>query len=106
MYLKDFLVTYNLFDDYNISFPLYQSQLLQVFNLNEFDDKVISNIISDIEDDLKNNIDFVKVRELLYKNNENSIFNRENIMTLFFSYDYFYKFHNCYIKNDFSKFNI
>ena len=106
MYIKDFLTTYKSFDDYQVSFPLYQSQLLQAFNITEFNESEISNKMNIIEKELINNEYFIQIKLDLLKKFENSLFNENNISMLFLSYDYFDEFHKCYIKNDFSKFNI
>ena len=107
MYVKNFLTTYKLITDYNVSFPLYQSQLLQAFNLKEYDDDKILEQVKFLETELFNNVNFLQIKNrLLEKFENNSIFNNDNIIMLFFSYDYFDEFHKCYIKNDFTKFNI
>jgi len=106
MYCKNFITTYKNLNDYDLSFPLYQSQLLQAFNLSEFNENKITNKSNEIEKELYNNNEFIEIKKNLLKKFNNSLFNEENIMMLFFSYDYFDKFHKCYIKNDFSKFNI
>nr|UZT29024.1 hypothetical protein [Nucleocytoviricota sp.]UZT29127.1 hypothetical protein [Nucleocytoviricota sp.] len=106
MYCKNFITTYKSTNDYDISFPLYQSQLLQAFDLLDFDENKITNESNKIEKELINNNEFILIKKNLLKKFENSFFNEENIMMLFFSYDYFDEFHKCYIKNDFSKFNI
>lgn len=106
MYCKDFITTYKSTNDYDLSFPLYQSQLLQAFDLLDFDENKITNECNQIEKELVNNNEFNLIKKNLLKKFENSFFNEENIMMLFFSYDYFHEFHKCYIKNDFSKFNI
>lgn len=106
MYIKDFITTYKSIHDYEVSFSLYQSQLLQAFNIYEFDEFEICNKMNIIEKELINNEYFIQIKSKLLKKFENSLFNKDNISMLFLSYDYFDKFHNCYIKNDFSKFNI
>ena len=106
MYNKDFLTTYTLIDDYEISFPLYQSQLLQIFNIEEFDEIKILNEFKNIESEICYNLDFLKIKKNLLEKFKNSIFNEDNIIMLLLSFEYFDNFHKCYIKNDFSKFNI
>tara|TARA_R110002073_G_scaffold75745_5_gene184783 strand:+ start:2073 stop:2393 length:321 start_codon:yes stop_codon:yes gene_type:complete len=106
MYIKDFITTYKSIEDYEISFPLYQSQLLQAFNISKFNESEISNQMDIIEKELINDDSFIQIKLNLLKNFDNSLFNENNISMLFLSYDYFDEFHKCYIKKDFSKFNI
>lgn len=107
MYIKNFLTTYKFINEYQISFNLYQSQLLQAFNINEYDDYKILDEVKKLETELFNNVAFLQVKnKLLEKFKNNLIFDNDNIIMLFFSYDYFDEFHKCYIKNDFSNFNI
>ena len=44
-YIADFVCTYNLIDEYESSLWLYQIQILQAFNLEQFDDDKINSII-------------------------------------------------------------
>lgn len=106
MYCKNFITTYKSLNDYDLSFPLYQSQLLQAFDLLDFDENKIANECNQIEKELFNNDKFILIKKNLLKKFDNSLFNEDNIMMVFFSYDYFDEFHKCYIKNDFTKFNI
>lgn len=107
MYIKDFITTYKSIDDYNLSFALYQVQLLQAFNIKSYDDNKILNEVKKLEIELYNNVSFLQTKNNLLENyKDNLIFNNDNIIMLFFSYDFFDQFHKCYIKNDFSKFNI
>ena len=106
MYIKDFITTYKSLDNYEDSFPLYQSQLIQAFNLTKFDEKEISYISDIIEKELNINNDFINIKNKLLENYKDTLFNESNIMMLFFSYTYFDEFHKCYIKDDFSKFNL
>lgn len=106
MYSKDFITTYKNVDDYETSLCLYQSQIIQAFNLKVFDEYKIANQIDKIENELINNIDIINIKKQLLEKYNNSFFNKNNIFTLLFGYEYFNEFHKCYIKNDFSNFII
>ena len=92
MYIKDFITTYKSIEDYEISFPLYQSQLLQAFNISKFNESEISNQMDIIEKELINDDSFIQIKLNLLKNFDNSLFNENNISMLFLSYDYFDEF--------------
>ena len=106
MYCKDFLTTYKSIDDDNLSQSLYQSQLLQAFNIETFNESDIANKINIIEKELYQNLYIKDIKEKLIEKYGTLFLTRENIFTLFFCYDYFDEFHKCYIKNDFSNFKI
>ena len=55
-YITDFVCTYNLIDEYENSFWLYQIQILQAFNLEEFDDEKINIVIQNLYKKYKDNI--------------------------------------------------
>ena len=106
MYCKDFLTTYKEIENYEDSYELYKIQLMQIFKINNFDDKIIANENDIIDKELSNNNDYNNIKKELLNKYNNCLFDENNISILFFSYDYFDLFHKCYIKNDFSNFNI
>ena len=106
MYCKDFITTYKNIDDYQTSLSLYQTQIIQAFNLETFDEDKISNKINEIESELENNIHINNIKNKLLEKYNNSFLNKNNIFTLLFGYEYFSQFHKCYIMNDFSNFII
>ena len=110
MYCKDFLTTYKTIDDDNLSLSLYQSQLMQAFNMDTFNENAIANKIDNIEKELEQNLYINEIKEklleTLLKTYNNPLLTKENIFTMFFSYDYFDEFHKCYIKNNFETFKI
>jgi len=91
----DFICTYHMFDDKEESNLLYQIQLLQAFDLKDFDENKIieeQNIIFEKWNQHKqiyNLILLLKEKYKLYSNDDNIIFQ------LLFSYDYFYIFLAC-----------
>ena len=52
-YKTDFMCTYNLIEDYNDSFILYQVQLLLSFNTRIFDDEKINYITEQLYEKYK-----------------------------------------------------
>ena len=106
MYQKNFLTTYKDIEDEEISLSLYKSQLIQAFNIKTFDENIIANKIDIIEKELNDNSYIQSIKEKLLNKYANPLINSENIFTIFFSYDYFNEFHKCYIKNNFTNFNI
>lgn len=106
MYNKDFITTYKDIDDNDLTISLYQSQLIQAFNLEKFDEIAIGKNINIIEQQLSNNLNIINIKKELLSKYGNILLNEDNIFTLLFSYDYFDNFHKCYIKDDFSNFII
>lgn len=89
-YITDFDCTYQLLkDDYEESLMLYKIQLLQAFNLEEFEDEKINEKISIIYEKVK---EHSKIQRLLEKNKMYSDDNLVKFM-LYFRYDTFYLFH-------------
>lgn len=120
MYQYDFLCTYKLIDD-EYKEQLYKIQLLQAFNINDYDDNVITKTITDIFNKFNSNDKFRKIIESAIKsscikdiyNLIGSVDNTVNdlhqhkekiIFSLIFNYDYFDLLHKCicdlYINND------
>ena len=93
--ILDFICTYHLFKDNEESNILYKIQLLQAFNLKNFDENKIieeQNIIFqnfNQYDQIKKLIILLKDKYKLHSSNDNIIFK------LLFSYDYFYIFLTC-----------
>lgn len=99
MYNTSFICTYNLIsdtdDDNDLANDLYRSQLLQAFNLNEWDSDKINVLFSFITNKLIHND---KGKLILEKMKHKSILPLEDMeLILLFSYDFFYLFHNCLI---------
>lgn len=103
----DFICTYHLMEDYNDSLELYRVQLLQTFNLDIFDDKIISEKIDNLYSKLKDNLEIKQILNKLYKLEKSNIDLLQSMSTednyhiafqLLFGYDYYYIFHKCYSK--------
>lgn len=87
----DFICTYKLIND-NIeeSNMLYQIQLLQSFNLSQFDEKQINQKIQIIYNQIKNHPQIIKLINLVKeKNNKLSLDNNNIFFKILFCYDYF-----------------
>lgn len=100
----DFICTYQLFNDFEDSNILYKIQLLQAFNLKDFDENIIDNEQKILYDKycnlttIKNIIGKIKLKHKLeYIENEYIIFK------ILFSYDYFYIFLSCLRELEYNK---
>ena len=93
-YEYDLTYTTQDIDDSN-----YQTDLLNVFNISEFDNNVINNTINDIYTLVKDNDN---IMEIIRKSNGRFMTtdNEVGLMGLF-AYDYFLRFH--YILKEFNK---
>jgi len=92
MYINNFLCTYNL-DKNNddLTFLIYQSQLLQAFDLREFNESKINKITSDLYDKYSQN----ERIEQMIKNRKMDLGIDDNL-SLFrscFDFDNFHKIH-------------
>ena len=92
MYISNFLCTYNL-DKNNddLTFLIYQSQLLQAFDLNHFDESIINKITSDLYEKYSQNEQI----ELMIKNRgeELGIDDKLSLFRSCFDFDNFHKIH-------------
>lgn len=100
-YNKSFICTYKNFDDEYNSNLCYQIQLLQVFNMNKYDEYILQTNIENLYIFLRDNINIIKICELFKKKYTNLSFlntqsnDLENLIffQILFSYDYFDLFH-------------
>jgi hypothetical protein len=100
-YNKSFICTYKKFGDEYNSNLCYQIQLLQAFNMNKYDEYMLQKHIENLYIFLRDNVNIIKICELLKKKYTNlSFFNTqsndlENLIffQILFSYDYFDLFH-------------
>jgi len=87
------LITEDGDDEKGLREILYKIQLLQLFNLNEFDENVVNENMNTLYEQIK---DESFITELLQENPcKHSFFNRELLFRTFFSYDYLDLFHKC-----------
>lgn len=103
MYNTTFICTYNLINntdnrndnDNELDNELYRSQLLQAFNLTEWDTKKIDKLFDYINKKILNDD---KGKLIIEKMKQKSILPIGDMeLILLFSYDYFHLFHNCLI---------
>lgn len=106
-YNYQMISTYRFFDkekDYDIAHICYQTQLLQVFNMDNFDDSILQKNINTLYLFLQKNSDIDNILVNLSKKfNSYDIFNNESdvnkdnflIFQLLFSYEFFDVFHEC-----------
>ena len=93
MYITDFICTYNKMecDENEYSYQLYQIQLLQAFNIKEFDDKIINDETEILYEKLKNEPEII---ELINKRKNDLLIDDELILfRSCFAYESFHKFH-------------
>jgi len=86
----DFICTYKLIND-NIqeSNMLYQIQLLQSFNLSQFDEKLINQKIETIYNQIKNHTQIIQLINLVKEKNDKVSLDNNILFKILFCYDYF-----------------
>tara|TARA_Y100000768_G_C23977885_1_gene684057 strand:+ start:1642 stop:2010 length:369 start_codon:yes stop_codon:yes gene_type:complete len=100
MYNTNFLCTYKSIS-HELQEHLYRIQLLQVFDLSEWDDKIISSSMKEIYETLKDNLDIKDILKQLASSEEYQSYitiigdNNEDIFCLLFNFDLFDLFHRC-----------
>lgn len=94
----DFMCTYKLLEEETeeekgLKNLLYNMQLLQMFNLNNYDENNINSKIDMLYDNIKNE----KFIEILINENpyKKTLEKNELVFRVLFSYDYFDLFHKC-----------
>ena len=113
MYQTDFICTYKLMDE-EFTDDLYKIQLLQAFNLEKWDDTIITNrsfelyallmksdtLFRDIIEKSKKNSDITNIYDSVIDKDGKD--DDKIIFALLFTYDYFDLFHKCicdYMRN-------
>ena len=87
------LITEDGDDEKGLREMLYKIQLLQLFNLNEFDENVMNEKMNTLYEEIKGES---FITELLQENPyKHSFNNSELLFRTFFSYDYLDLFHKC-----------
>jgi hypothetical protein len=108
MYTTDFICTYKMMDCDEDKEYLYKIQMLQAFNLEEWNDKAIEQIMNDLFLKVKENEQFRFILEaakispklgmmltLAYQQQEQENKIDAYIFIMLFNYDYFDMFHRC-----------
>ena len=86
----DFICTYKLInDDIQESNMLYQIQLLQSFNLSQFDEKQINQKIEIIYNQIKNHPQIIQLINLVKEKNDKISLDNNIFFKILFCYDYF-----------------
>ena len=102
----DFLCTYHLIEnDDNLSSICYQTQLLQSLKLKNFDSQKIDDNILKVFNIMRDDEEIIEILDilstrvplLLYLKQNDQKLDNSFIFQMFFSYDYFYLFHNSLI---------
>ena len=108
-YAADFICTYKMIeDDYEDSLMLYRLQLLQAFNLINFNDDIINKVSEDLYEKYKNNeyilklIESSNLTENLTEHFNDRLDNNLTIFRSYFKYETFHLFHSilCSLEND------
>ena len=93
-YMTDFVCTYHLIDDENMSDALYRSQFIQAFGLDTFNDEVISTTTRLLYHRFGGHIELNKAVIL---NRKNCFFGDDyDSFQMLFSYHTFYLLHKCF----------
>jgi hypothetical protein len=110
MYQADFVCTYKLMDNEYDQEQLYRIQLLQAFNLNEWDDAKINRIIADLYMVINNeglfkevfikarlNKNIMEMLDILKLSGEEKLDENDIIFSLLFKFEYFDLLHRCIV---------
>jgi hypothetical protein len=110
MYQADFICTYKLMDDEYDQEQLYRIQLLQAFDLKEWDDDKINPTIEELYASFCNNNEFkeifkkardnkniMEMLDLLKLSGEENLEENDIIFKLLFKFEYFDLFHRCIV---------
>jgi hypothetical protein len=114
MYQADFICTYKLMDNEYDQEQLYRIQLLQAFDLNEWNDykineviadlyKVLNNILKDVFIKARMNKNIIEMLDILKLSDEKRLDENDIIFNLLFKFEYFDLLHRClvdYLIND------
>jgi len=103
-YRTDFICTYNRMDDDEDSLILYQLQILQAFDLLEFNDTIINKITTELYEKYKDNQYIINVinNPNIIKSKTDNFYDNLDTFRLYFRYDTFYLFHSmlcCLVNN-------
>ena len=76
----------------------YRKQLLEFFDLKEYDDDIVMEKISELQEMLKDNDDFIEIFKLVNANNLYATIFKvdEGALMILLSFDYFYNFYLCF----------
>ena len=89
-YITDFVCTYNKMGDSDDSLIMYQIQLLQAFDLLEYNDDIINKTTHELYEKFKDNSYIINI----IKSNREYLDDELLLFRLCFRYDTFYLFHS------------
>jgi hypothetical protein len=110
MYQTDFICTYKFMDDTNDQEQMYRIQILQAFDLNEWDDDHINNIIMELYTTFANVDEFkeifkkaranksvMEMLDLFQLSGEERLDENDIIFKILFKFEYFDLLHRCIV---------
>jgi hypothetical protein len=110
MYQADFICTYKLMDNENDQEQMYRIQLLQAFDLNEWNDEKINGLIAELYAELSNVAEFndifkkarqnatiIEMLDIFQLSGEERLEENDIIFKLLFKYEYFDLLHRCIV---------
>ena len=110
MYQTDFICTYKFMDDVNDQEQMYRIQILQAFNLNEWNDEHINSIIEELYANIANVSEFkeifnkaranksvLEMLDLFQLSGEEQLDGNDIIFKILFKFEYFDLLHRCII---------
>ena len=108
MYQADFICTYKFMDDVSDQEDMYRIQMLQAFNLNEWNNNIIMTIINDLYANLKDipamkqifdqarrNTNVIEMLALF--DNDERVNENDIIFHFLFNFEYFDMLHRCIV---------
>lgn len=96
MYSTDFICTYNYLkddEDKDLAPMLYRIQLLNAFNMEEFDEKKLVQAQEELYKKVEQNENFIKIFKIIREKYTHITNDNLSAFILLFSYDYFADFH-------------
>jgi len=116
MYQTDFICTYKFMDDANDQEQMYRIQLLQAFDLNEWNDDHINSIIEELYANIANVSEFkeifnkaranksvLEMLDLFQLSGEEQLDENDIIFKILFKFEYFDLLHRCIVDYSINK---
>lgn len=116
MYQTDFVCTYKFMDDANDQEQMYRIQILQAFDLNEWNDDHINSIIEELYANIANvgefkeifnkaraNKSVLEMLDLFQLSGEEQLDENDIIFKILFKFEYFDLLHRCIVDYSINK---
>ncbi len=116
MYQTDFVCTYKFMDDANDQEQMYRIQILQAFDLNEWNDDRINSIIGELYANIANvgefkeifnkaraNKSVLEMLDLFQLSGEEQLDENDIIFKILFKFEYFDLLHRCIVDYSINK---